>query len=277
MPSSETESRTPSGTPATLPGGAASLPGGASLEGHAFLVVGGTSGIGLALARRLGGRGARVVATGRDRDRMDALDSDPGVERRILPDAADFEPVDDLVKELAKADGARLSGVVNCAGSILLRPAHLTSADDLAETLRQNLVTAFSVVRAAGRHLPEGGSVVLFSSAAVRLGLAAHEAVAAAKGGIEGLTRSAAATYAGRGLRFNAVAPGLVETPMSARIVGNAAGRTASLQLHALGRLGTPEDVAAVAEFLVEPGHDWITGQVFGADGGLGSVRSRGG
>ncbi|TVP44612.1 MAG: SDR family oxidoreductase [Gemmatimonadales bacterium] len=248
-----------------------------SLEGRSFLVVGGTSGIGLALSRRLGARGARVVATGRDRARMDELDPVPGVERRVLADAADFEPMDDLLKELSGADAPRLSGVVNCAGSILLRPAHLTSADDLAETLRQNLVTAFSVVRAAGRHLPEGGSVVLFSTAAVRLGLAAHEAVAAAKGGVEGLTRSAAATYAGRRLRFNAVAPGLVETPMAERIVGNEAGRKASLQLHALGRLGAPEDVAAMVEFLLEPGNDWITGQVFGVDGGLGSVRGRGG
>jgi len=248
-----------------------------SLDGHAFLVIGGTSGIGLALSGRLAARGARVVATGRDRARMEALDPVQGVERRVLADAADFEPLDDLLKELAGEEEARLSGVVNCAGSILLRPAHLTSADDLADTLRQNLVTAFSVVRAAGRHLPEGGSVVLFSTAAVRLGLAAHEAIAAAKGGVEGLTRSAAATYAGRGLRFNAVAPGLVDTPMAQRIVGNDAGRKASLQLHALGRLGVPEDVAAMAEFLLEPGHDWITGQVFGVDGGLGSVRSRGG
>jgi NAD(P)-dependent dehydrogenase (short-subunit alcohol dehydrogenase family) len=146
--------------------------------------------------------------------------------------------VDTLVRDLAGEEGSRLAGVVNCAGSILLRPAHLTSAEDLMETLRQNLVTAFSVVRAAGRHLPDGGSTVLFSTAAVRMGLAAHEAVAAAKGGVEGLVRAAAATYAPRRLRFNAVAPGLVDTPMAARIVGNEAGRKASLSLHALGRLG---------------------------------------
>jgi NAD(P)-dependent dehydrogenase (short-subunit alcohol dehydrogenase family) len=250
---------------------------GSSLNGLTCLVVGGSSGIGLALSRRLGARGARVVATGRNPERLADLEPLDGVEFRLLADAADFEAVDTLVRDLAAERDGRLAGVVNCAGSILLRPAHLTSAGDFEETLRQNLVTAFSVVRAAGRHLADGGSTVLFSTAAVRMGLAAHEAVAAAKGGVEGLVRSAAATYAPRGLRFNAVAPGLVDTPMAARIVGNEAGRRASLSLHALGRLGSPEDPAAVAEFLLDPAHDWITGQVIGVDGGLGSVRSRGG
>ena len=267
---------TASAPPDTQP--APSRPG-PSLSGLTYLVVGGSSGIGLALSRRLGARGARVVATGRDAERMERLEPLEGVEFRTLADAAEFEAVDTLVRELAKKaeEGTRLAGVVNCAGSILLRPAHLTSASDLEETLRQNLVTAFSLVRAAGRHLPDGGSTVLFSTAAVRMGLAAHEAVAAAKGGVEGLVRSAAATYAPRRLRFNAVAPGLVDTPLAARIVGNEAGRKASLSLHALGRLGSPEDPAAMAEFLLDPAHDWITGQVIGVDGGLGSVRSRGG
>ncbi len=248
-----------------------------SLTGLTYLVVGGSSGIGRALSRRLGARGARVVATGRDAERLGRLEPMEGVEFRVLADAAEFDAVDTLVRDLASEEDGRLAGVVNCAGSILLRPAHLTSVSDLEETLRQNLVTAFSVVRAAGRHLDDGGSTVLFSTAAVRMGLAAHEAVAAAKGGVEGLVRSAAATYAPRRLRFNAVAPGLVDTPLAARIVGNEAGRKASLSLHALGRLGSPEDPAAMAEFLLDPAHDWITGQVIGVDGGLGSVRSRGG
>jgi NAD(P)-dependent dehydrogenase (short-subunit alcohol dehydrogenase family) len=252
---------------------------GSAFRGRRILVVGGSSGIGLALSTHLARRGAHVVATGRDEERLGALPAEEGVTRRALADAADFEAVDALVRELASdGEGGGLHGIVNCAGSILLRPAHLTSADDFQETLRQNLVTGFSVVRAAGRHLArEGGSVVLFSTAAVRMGLAAHEAIAAAKGGIEGLVRAAAATYAGKGLRFNAVAPGLVDTPMASRIMGNEAGRNASLSLHALGRLGRPEDPAAVAAFLLDPAHDWITGQVVGVDGGLGSVRSQGG
>lgn len=244
-----------------------------------MLVIGGSSGIGLALSEILAARGARVVATGRDATKLEGLAHGARVSYRVLADAADFDATDDLVRELAKDEaGGGLHGIANCAGSILLRPAHLTSADDLAETLRQNLVTAFAVVRAAGRHLARsGGSVVLFSTAAVRLGLASHEAIAAAKGGVEGLVRAAAATYAAKGLRFNAVAPGLVDTPLAARIVGSEAGRSASLSLHALGRLGEPRDPATLAAFLLDPAHDWITGQVMGVDGGLGSVRSAGG
>lgn len=271
------DSASPS-SPPDRTGGAAAPPDRPSLAGRRILLVGGSSGIGLALSSLLAERGARVVATGRDEARLQGLEPVSGVTRRVLTDAADFEAMDDVVRELASEDeGGRLHGIVNCAGSILLRPAHLTSAEELEETLRQNLVTAFSVVRAAGRHLArEGGSVVLFSTAAVRMGLASHEAIAAAKGGVEGLVRAAAATYAGKGLRFNAVAPGLVDTPMAARIVGSEAGRTASRSLHALGRLGRPEDPAALAAFLLDPAHDWITGQVVGVDGGLGSVRSQG-
>jgi NAD(P)-dependent dehydrogenase (short-subunit alcohol dehydrogenase family) len=240
-----------------------------------YLILGGTSGIGLALAHELSARGAHVVATGRDQGRLDGgLPDLPGVQWQHLADASDFDAVDALVKAQVAEPGG-LQGAVNCAGSILLRPAHLTTAAQLEDTLRQNLFSAFSLVRAAGRYMTEGGSVVLFSTAAVRLGLQSHEAIAAAKGGVEGLVRSAASTYAAKQLRFNAVAPGLVDTPMAARIVGSDAGRTASEALHALGRIGTAEEVARVAAFLLDSGQSWITGQVLGVDGGLGSVRSR--
>lgn len=249
-----------------------------ALAGTSYLIIGGAGGIGTALARRLASDGARVVITTRTAGRLETLEPLAGVHGRVLADAADFTAVEGMVRELAE-DGTRggpvLRGLVNAAGSILLKPAHLTSEAEFSETIRVNLTSSFALVRAAGRHLPDGGSVVLFSTAAVRLGLTAHEAIAAAKGGVEGLVRSAAATYAGKRLRFNAVAPGLVETPLSARIVGNDAGRAASLSLHALGRLGTPDDAAAAAAFLLDPAHSWITGQVLGVDGGLSSVRSR--
>ena len=120
-----------------------------------------------------------------------------------------------------------------------------------------------------------GGSVVLVSSAAARIGMPNHEAIAAAKAGIEGLTVSAAASYAGRGIRFNAVAPGLTKSQMTRHIWQNKTSAEASVRMHALGRLGEPDDVAAMIHCLLSNETNWITGQVFGVDGGLSSVLGR--
>lgn len=120
-----------------------------------------------------------------------------------------------------------------------------------------------------------GGSIVLVSSCAARVGLTNHEAIAAAKAGVIGLTLSAAATYAPRGIRVNCVAPGLVRTPMTARLTVNEASLKASTAMHALGRIGEPADVAAALEWLLSPEQSWVTGQVLGIDGGLSTVRPR--
>ena len=119
-----------------------------------------------------------------------------------------------------------------------------------------------------------GGSVILFSSAAARLGLANHEAIAAAKAGVQGLTISAAATYASRSLRINAIAPGLTDTPLAAKILSRPESRQASEAQHPLGRVGTAEEVASLACWLLSPQANWVTGQVYGIDGGLGTVKA---
>jgi 3-oxoacyl-[acyl-carrier protein] reductase len=121
----------------------------------------------------------------------------------------------------------------------------------------------------------KGGSVVLISSAAAMAGFANHEAIAAAKAGIIGLTLSAAATYASSNLRFNAVAPGLTQTPLTSSITANETSRKLSEAMHPLGRLGKPEDIARTIVFLLDPLNDWITGQVFAVDGGLSRVRTK--
>lgn len=113
------------------------------------------------------------------------------------------------------------------------------------------------------------------STMAARLGLVNHEAIAAAKAGVIGLTLSAAATYASKGIRVNAVAPGLVRTPLTARITSNEATLNASTAMHALGRVGEPEDVASAIAWLLDPAQAWVTGQVI-VGGGLAMLRSRG-
>jgi NAD(P)-dependent dehydrogenase (short-subunit alcohol dehydrogenase family) len=106
-------------------------------------------------------------------------------------------------------------------------------------------------------------------------GLANHEAIAAAKAGVLGLMLSAAATYASMNLRVNAVAPGLVQSSLTAQLTASEASRKVSESMHALGRIGQPEDIARAIVFLLDPANDWITGQVLGVDGGLSSIRPR--
>ena len=231
-----------------------------------ILIFGGSRGIGQALATRLVSQGHPVTLLGRDAARLEAAAQPLHCPWQVCQ-ASDFTAVDQVFQ-----DAGPVTGAVNCAGSILLRPAHLTSLQDFEQTLDQNLRTAFAVVRAAGKHM-QAGSVVLFSSAAARLGLPNHEAIAAAKAGVEGLMRSAAATYAARGLRFNAVAPGLVDTPLAERITSRPASREASAAQHPLGRLGTPEEVASLAAWLLSEEATWVTGQVFATDGGLSSLK----
>lgn len=241
----------------------------------AYLVFAATSGIGTALARRLATGGATLTITGRDGDRVASLARDIGAAHAVV-DATDFDAVDRCVRDAAQRTG-RLDGVINCAGSLLLKPAHLTRADEFAATIAASLTTAFAVTRAAARTLGDlgGGSIALVSSAAARTGLANHEAIAAAKAGVIGLTLSAAATYAARNVRVNCVAPGLVRTPLTTRITGSPSAEQASIAMHALARLGEPEDVASALAWLVAPENAWVTGQVLGVDGGLGTVRTR--
>lgn len=242
-------------------------------DSPSYLLLGGAGGIGAATARRLVASGARVFLAGRSEAPLAALAAELQQPFRVA-DLTTFEAIDGIFAAATEAIGP-LSGVANLVGSIILKPAHLTREDEYHATIAQNLTSAFGTVRAAARTMTTGGSVVLVASAAARHGLANHEAIAAAKGGVLALARSAAATYAGKGLRVNAVAPGLVRTPMAARITGNAAAEQASAAMHALGRIGEADDVAPAVAWLLGPDARWVTGQEIGVDGGLATVRSR--
>lgn len=238
------------------------------------LIVGATGGIGRALAEQLHAEGAGLVLAARGEDALRALADRLGGAETLVTDARDVEAFGAAVGRVATGEtGEGLTGIALCVGAILLKPAHRTSSDEWHEVLGRNLTTAFAVTRAAGLHLERGGSVVLVSSAAARIGLQNHEAIAASKAGIEGLVRSAAATYARKGLRFNAVAPGLVRTPLAGALASDPKMAEASAKMHPLGRIGEPEDVARAMAFLLSPAQSWLTGQVLGVDGGLADLK----
>ncbi len=233
-------------------------------------LIGAAGGIGSATARRLVREGVEVILAGRTPDKLLALGAELE-SRHVVVNAADFDALERAVTEAGPLDA-----VVNCAGSLLLKPAHLTTEREFRDTVELSLTTAFSAVRAGAKAMMRtGGSIVLCATAAARTGLPNHEAIAAAKGGVMALALSAAASYAGRNIRVNCVAPGLVETPLTARITQNESALKASQAMHALGRIGHPEDVASAIAWLVNPENSWVTGQVIGVDGGLGTLRSR--
>lgn len=242
-----------------------------------IILIGGAGGIGSALSRMLAADGAELFIGGRDEARLASIAHETDAGFATL-DATQPGAVDAFFARGQEHLG-RVDGAVNLAGSILLKPAHQTSDEEWQQVLATNLTTAFALVRAASRAMmaqsPAGGSVVLVSTVAARIGLASHEAIAAAKAGVQGLALSAAATYARQNIRVNCVAPGLIDTPLARGITGSEPMLKASTAMHPLGRIGTPEAVASAIYFLLQPQNDWVTGQILGVDGGLGSVRSR--
>lgn len=243
-----------------------------------YLILGAYGGIGSALARRIANSGARLTLAGRDAAKLATLAQEIGGALTLPLDAASFDEVDQAF-ETAKAQQGELAGVANCCGSVLLKAAHLTSFAEFESVWQRNVTTAFATVRAAAKSMRgnrTGGAVVLFSSAAAAIGLANHEAIAAAKGAVEGLTLSAAATYAAQGIRVNAIAPGLVETPLTAGLRSNDLAAKGSLAMHPLGRFGSADELAAAAAWLLSDDASWITGQVLGVDGGLARLKTRG-
>ncbi len=241
---------------------------------HTYIVLGGTGSIGSAVVRQLAAAGADVVVGARHPKRAEQLVEEVNCDAHNV-EADDPASIDGCVKSAAEKHG-KITGVVNCIGSVLLKPAHLTSDAEWHHTITTNLTSSLSLVRASAKAMRQsGGSIVLVSSAAAQIGLPNHEAIAAAKGGIIGLTLSTAATYSNRGIRVNAVAPGLVKSEMTRKLWETDEAAATSAQMHALGRLGEPVDVARAIVWLLDPSNSWVTGQTIGVDGGLGSVLTR--
>ncbi|MAF65633.1 MAG: 3-oxoacyl-[acyl-carrier-protein] reductase [Planctomycetes bacterium] len=248
-----------------------SQPPARDLEGRVALVTGASRGIGRAIAVRLAVRGARVacVATRAENceDTVEACAAETDGARAYGVDVADTQAVAALVAQVRdELDG--LAVLVNNAGvtrdQLLLR----MSEEDFDRVIEVNLKGSWNFLKAAARPLMKArGKIVNISSVVGLTGNAGQVNYAASKAGIHGMTRSLAKELAGRGVCVNAVAPGFVATDMTADLTeGSAQEWKDSIPL---GRIGTPDDVAAAVEFLIGPGGDYITGQVIVVDGGL--------
>lgn len=237
------------------------------------VIYGGTGGIGAAIARALKARGHALHLVARDESRLRALAGQLGA-GFTAGDVTDGG----LFARVAAEAGAALSGLVYAVGTINLKPLARLNDADFENDFRVNALGAARAVQAALPALKAGegtAGVVLFSSVAVAQGFAAHASIGMAKGAVEGLTRSLAAELAPK-IRVNAIAPSLTRTPLAGALTGNDAMASSIAQMHALQRLGEPEDIAAAAAFLLSEEARWITGQVLGVDGGRSTLRTKG-
>lgn len=244
------------------------------LNSKYFFIAGATGGIGSLLARRLKSSGARVFLAARDEGRLLQLCQELDAEGAVI-DGASFKSYEAAIEAAVKS--GNLDGAVCCTGSLILKSAHGTTQDEFDATIAANVTSAFGLTRSAAKAMMgNGGSIVLVSSAAAKIGLQNHEAIATAKAAIGGLCISSAATYARYKIRVNCVAPGLTETPMTSRLFASEPSRKASEAMHPLGRLGRPEDIVDSMLWLLSDASSWVTGQTICVDGGLGSLKTRG-
>lgn len=240
------------------------------LTGKVALVTGGSRGIGQAIAQALAEGGAKVAVAARDEARAKATaESLPGEGHRgYAVDVADSASVDVLVKAVEEELGS-LDILVNNAGvtrdNILMR----LKDEDWDAVLDTNLKGAFNTIRAATRGMMKrrDGRIINITSVVGITGNKGQSNYAASKAGLVGLTKSVARELASRGILVNALAPGYIETDMTASLPE--AAREALLGQIGLGRLGQPEDIAGVVRFLAGPAAAYITGQVLVVDGGM--------
>lgn len=227
-----------------------------------ILVIGGSSGIGKALVKQLSSAGHSVYATYYRK----SPEPVPGASYHYL-DATDASLNLDFLPEA-------IHGFVYCPGSINLLPFARIKPQDFVNDFELNVVGLIRVLQAVLPRMRSAAeaSVVLFSTVAVSNGFSFHAQVGASKGAVEGLMRSLAAEFA-PSIRVNAIAPSLVQTPLSERLLSTEEKKHNNAQRHPLKRLGTAEDIASLATFLLSDDSRWITGQVLGADGGLSTLR----
>jgi NAD(P)-dependent dehydrogenase (short-subunit alcohol dehydrogenase family) len=234
------------------------------------IVTGASSGIGYACARRLAADGISVLGTGRDEGRLAALASD-----RIATVAADLT-ADDAPRRIVDAaldTWGRIDFLINNAGVGSPKPLHETDDETLDAFLGLMLRAPFRLAREAIGHLGPGSAIINITSTFAVVGGLRGGAYSAAKGGLSALTTHIACQYGAQGIRCNAVAPGVTQTPMVAERLSDERFRKINTEMTPHQRLGTVDDIAATVAFLCSPGGSYINGQTIVVDGGWSSTK----
>jgi NAD(P)-dependent dehydrogenase (short-subunit alcohol dehydrogenase family) len=225
-----------------------------------ILLIGGSYGIGYELAKELQ-KDSTVFVASRTNENLDGLDIT----------YISFDAITDTLDSSMLP--AVIDGLVYCPGSINLRPFRGLKLETFESDMQLNF---FSMVKVIQTILPqltasEQSSIVLFSTVAVKMGMPFHTSVAATKGAIEGFSKALAAEYAPK-IRVNVIAPSLTDTPLAEKFLSNEEKREKSALRHPLKRVGTSEDMAQMASFLLSDKSSWISGQTFHVDGGMSTL-----
>ncbi len=224
-----------------------------------ILLIGGSYGIGASIAEKLK-RNHQVIIASRTKENIPK-----GITHHT------FDALNDNISDLDLPP--KIHGLVYCPGSINLKPFKMMSSETFKEDMELNFHSLVRVVHGLLPNLKnaEQASLVFFSTVAVKVGMPFHTSVAAAKGAIEGFAKALAAEYAPN-FRINVIAPSLTDSPLASKLLNSESKKDKMAERHPLKKVGTIEDIAAMASFLLTDGSQWITGQVLGVDGGLSTL-----
>ena len=235
-----------------------------------IIILGGSGAIGSALAVELKKNKYSPILISRSKEDLEKISKKIDCEY-FNCDVLDTEKLSEIIKNL----GSDVYGLAYCVGTINLKPLKLAKEEEYIESFKINTLGAINSIKAAQSSLIENkGSVLLFSTIAVKQGFVNHTIISSAKGAIEGLTLSLAAELAPM-VRVNCIAPSLTDSKMSQNLVKNENIRKAIEGMHPISKIGEGNDFAEISGYLLSEKNKWITGQVLHIDGGRTTLRIR--